>query len=203
MQQDKVLDFKANYKIIKAPLEILPSIYCELKKISIVENYQKIKNLIEKGDEKIIIFLTENLKKYNWNFKNLLTITEDHNLIPLVFRNELAKRIIWVFDKTLEANYIWVWTNATAATENDIQLWTEVLRGTFTKRSKIDNVAYLDKFFSSTQVSWYNLKEIWIFTDATATPNSWVLMSKININESMGANETLTINVSITINSAT
>lgn len=203
MQADKVLDFKANYKIIKAPLEILPSIYCELKKISIAENYQKIKKLIEKGDENIIIFLTQELKNYKGNFKDLLVISEDHNLIPLVFRNELAKRIIWTFDKTLEANYIWIWTDSTAATENDTQLWTEVLRGLFTRRTRTDNVAYLDKFFGSTEVAGLNLKEIWVFTDATATANSWILMSKININESMGANETLTINISLTISSAT
>jgi hypothetical protein len=93
-KENKVLEFQANYKIVKIPLEILPSIYCELKKISIAENYQKIKNLIEKNDKKIILFLVKKLKDYKGKFSDLIYQTEDHNLIPLVFRNELAKRII-------------------------------------------------------------------------------------------------------------
>lgn len=201
---EKVFELKANYKLVKVPEEILPSIYCELKKLSIAENFQKIKNLIEKKDEKIILFLTKRLQDYNGNFKEYVLVEEKHNVVPLAFRNELAKQIaLWTSTCTFEANYIAIWTDATAVSENDTTLGTEFLRGEFTKKDFTWNVAYLDKFFWSTEVWGQNLRELWIFVDWTASADSGFLMSHVNINENMSANETLTINVSITINSAT
>lgn len=104
---EKVFELKANYKLVKVPEEILPSIYCELKKLKISENFQKIKELIEKKDEKIILFLTKRLQDYNGNFKEYVLVEEKHNIVPLVFRNELAKQIaLGTATCTFEANYI-------------------------------------------------------------------------------------------------
>ena len=201
---EKVFELSANYKIIKVSEDLLPSIYCELKKIPIVGNFQKIREKIENKDEKVLSFLSKKLINYKGNYARFVKIQEGHNLVPLVFRSELAKQIAtWASSATFEAKYLALWTDATLVSSSDLKLWNEVLRGEFTKKDFVNNTAYLDKFFWSTEVWGLILKEIGVFIDWSATVDSGVLLSHININETISATETLTINVSITINSAT
>lgn len=202
---NKVVDLVANYKITKATNETLAKIYLELKSIAINEKTIKetIKQ-IEKWAEKVIIFLTEELKTYKGQFLHEVKVIEEHNKIPNVLRYELAKLISGqTVTPTFKANYIALGNDATEPADTDTTLWNETLRGLFTKRSATNNVAYLDKFFWSTEVAGNTYLEVGTFVDGTATVDTGYLLSRVNIDETMGANETLTLNVTITINSAT
>lgn len=202
---NKVVELAANYRITKATNKTLAKIYLELKSIAINEkNIIKTKKQIEKWVESIIIFLTENLRDYNGNFLNEIKVIEEHNKIPNVLRFELAKLISGeTVTPTFKANYLALGNDATPPANTDVALWNETLRGLFTKRSVTNNVAFLDKFFWSTEVAGNTYLEVGTFVDGTASTDSGFLLSRVNIDESMSANENLTINVSITINSAT
>lgn len=118
---EKVLEISANYKIIKVAEELLPSIYCELKKIPIIGNFQSVREKIEKKDEKTLAFLSKKLANYKGNYARYVTIQEKHNLVPLVFREQLARQIATgTAPCTFEANYLAVGTNSTPALETDV-----------------------------------------------------------------------------------
>lgn len=140
------------------------------------------------------------VSSYKWKMKDKIYQRKGHNVVPLWVRTSLASVIAWnTVSTSFQANYIALGADATPANENDTQLWNETLRAEFTDRRHIANVAFLDKFFSSTEVGWNQYNEVWLFIDGTATPNSGVLLSRININENMQALESLTINATITI----
>lgn len=131
-----------------------------------------------------------------------LRVIETHNKVPLVGRSEIAKAIAWQA-ATLTANYIAVGSWANVPADGDTQLQTEFARWGFTQVTRTDNIAYLDKFFGSAEVGNKTILEAWVFMGATWVANSGVLLSRVNLNEVTTANETMTINVSITFTSAT
>lgn len=123
-----------------------------------------------------------------------------HNIVPLVLRESFASLICWnTVTPTFEANYFALWNDNTVASNADTILWNETLRWLFTDRYNIENVAYLDKFFSSSEVGWNSYLEAGVFVDGTWSADTWYLLSRILITESMSVNETLTINCSFTI----
>jgi hypothetical protein len=125
---------------------------------------------------------------------------EWHNIVPLVLRESLASLIVWnTVTPTFEANYFALGDDNTIATNADTTLWNETLRWTFTDRFSVLNVAYLDKYFSSAEVGWNTYLEAGVFVDWTASVDTWYLLSRIVISETMAANETLTVNASFTI----
>lgn len=204
METKKVLEVAANYKIHKVSDFIIPSILCEMLKIPLIGNYERVKELFEKKDEKIILYYIKRIRNYKGIYKRYVQVQESHNIVPLAFRNELAKQLAGGSStSTFEANYIALGTNATEPNETNTQLGTEIVRGLFTKRGYEENTAYLDKFFGTSEVAGQNLREIGIFVDGTAGINTGTLLSHVNINENMSPNETLTINAEITIKSAT
>lgn len=149
----RVFEIEANYTLVKVPQDILASIYCELKGLSIVENFRLIDDKIKNGCQEIIQFLTKELANYTGNFSDCITIEKQHNIIPQVFRNELAKQIAGVANTTsFEANYVAVGLSSATPLAADTTLGNEHARGPFTKREATDNTAYLDKFFSSSEV---------------------------------------------------
>jgi len=125
-----------------------------------------------------------------------------HNLVPLIWRTEFAKALLGE-TSNIVANYIAVGSGWNVPASTDTQLQTEFVRWTFNDTYYTDNVAYLDKFFWSAEVWNTTILECWIFMGWTATVNSWTLLSRVNFNETTTANETVTINVSITFTSAT
>lgn len=129
-------------------------------------------------------------------------VIQAHNLVPLIGRTEFAKAILGE-TSNIVANYIAVGSGWNVPASTDTTLQTEFVRWTFNDTYYTDNVAYLDKFFWSAEVWSRTILEAWIFMGATATANSWTLLSRVNINEITTANETVTINVSITFTSAT
>lgn len=152
--------------------------------------------------------LVTNLFRYLNNFwrwkmeymKQHVKHQEWHNIVPLVLRSSFASLICWnTVTPTFNANYFALWSSNTTPTNADIKLWTETLRGTFTDRFSVENVAYLDKFFSSAEVGGNSYLEAGVFVDWSGSADSWYLLSRILITETISVNETLTINCSFTI----
>lgn len=123
-----------------------------------------------------------------------------HNIVPSILRNQLATLISGTtVIPTFKANYMALGSGSSTPANSDTQLQTETLRGLFTNRYAIDNVAYLDKFFSTTEVAGNTYNEAGIFVDGSAGANTGYLLSRVLINETLAVNETLTVNASITI----
>jgi len=162
-----------------------------------IDKYWQIK---KKYQEVLMKFLRE--QQHAGVFLSLMWIRyfEWHNIVPLVLREEFASLIAWnTVVPSFAANYMALWSGNTAPDNSDTWLETETIRWIFTNRFSVDNTAYLDKFFSSVEVWWNSYLEAWIFVDWTALTDSWYLLSRILIDQSMSATENLTINASITI----
>ncbi len=140
-------------------------------------------------------------RDYEGKYKDQIRVKRVHNLVPSVLRDSLATLISGTtVTPTFKANYMALGSDSTVATNADTTLGTETIRGTFSERSAISNVAYLDKFWSTAQVGGNTYLEAGIFVDGTASVDTGFLLSRVVINEAMGVNETLTINATITIN---
>ena len=64
-------------------------------------------------------------------------------------------------------------------------------------------VAYLDKFFTSAEVGGLHVLEAGTFVDGSGTPGSGYLLSRVLMDVTLAATETLSVNVSIAVTSAT
>lgn len=147
-------------------------------------------NFLIGGEWWELTYMKQYVRTYSW-----------HNIVPLVLRESFASLICWnTVTPTFEANYFALWDDNTTPTDADTTLWNETLRWTFSDRFSVENVAYLDKYFSSSEVGWNSYLEAGVFVDWTASADTWYLLSRILISESMSVNETLTINCSFSIN---
>lgn len=159
---------------------------------------------LKEDAKKLVTHLFRYLNKFGrWKMeymKQYVKHQEWHNIVPLVLRESLASVICGnTVTPTFAANYFALGDDNTTPTNADTTLWNETLRWTFTDRFNIENVAYLDKFFSSAEVGGNSYLEAGVFVDGTWTANTWYLLSRILITESVSINETLTINCSFTI----
>lgn len=196
MQNKDNLLMKANYVLYKATDMLLAIILGEYynKDVSVfLDVFGKIKKECHKD-------IPDILRSYDGTYKNQIQIREWHNLVPDVLRNEMALLISGTtVTPTFKANYLAMGDDSTPPTNADTILWNETIRGLFSDRFSIDNVAYLDKFWSSAEVGGNSYQEIGVIVDGSGTANTGYLLSHILINETMGVNETLTVNVTITI----
>lgn len=125
---------------------------------------------------------------------------EYKNLVPSVLRNSLATLISGTtITPTLKANYIALGSGSTAPANGDTTLVTETLRGAFVNRFSANNVAYLDHFFPTASVGGNSYNEAGIFVDGSASVNTGYLLSRVLVTLTLGANQTLTINSTITV----
>lgn len=123
-----------------------------------------------------------------------------HNLVPSVLRNSLATLISGTdVTPTFKANYFALGSGSNPPANSDLALQTETLRALFTNRSAYTNIAYLDVFFDAVDVGGQTFNEAGIFVDGTGSPDTGYLLSRVVINQSLGANQTLTVNCSVTI----
>jgi len=193
---EKTITLRTNYDFYKADTRTIALVLLELwvaKTMAALMDWNTIRKCYQ---DKI----PAALKKYKWSLQKHIKKWSGHNLVPLSIRSTIASRITGAtVTPTLEANYMALWTDNTAATNADTQLVAEHVRGTFSDRFAVDNVAYLDKFFTSDEVGGETFLEAWIFTDGTATANSGNLLSRILIDETIADTETLTINATFTI----
>lgn len=194
---DKTIKTATNYKLTKATDEVLAKIFAEKMGVS---NYKKFLDWRGKILKYVRHKIPELLRDYNWPLLNQMTVWEGHNIVPLILRSEFASLISWTtVTPTFKANYIALWTGSTTPANSDTQLVAETLRATFENRFSVDNVAYLDKFFTSAEVWWTTVSELGIFVDWSGSANTGYLLSRILANEVMAVTETLTINATITI----
>lgn len=202
---DAVCGIKANRKVTRAKPETLAKILLQKLKRKITKQsiWQTIR-AINSWDEIVLATITSILKDYKWKFKNELKVYSVHNIVPNIVRYQLATALIGgTPSTTFDANEIALGSGFTAPDYTDTQLESETLRWLFTNRYRIDNVAYLDKFFGTNEVSGNTFLEAGVFCDGDWSPNSGFLLSRIAMDETISVNETLTINATITITSAT
>jgi len=127
-------------------------------------------------------------------------VKEYHNIVPSVLRDALAALISGTtVTPTFKANYFALGTGSNVPANSDVALQAETLRALFTDRSSFANVSYLDVFFNTASVGGNTYNEAGIFVDGTASANSGYLLSRVAINQTLGAASTLTINCSITV----
>lgn len=200
-----VLNLQNNWKITKASVETLAMIFIEM--VGLTESVQAIAETIQNinsGDSSTIATVTKALQTYQGRFASNLSVFECHNIIPRVLRYQLATLLTGTEPaSTFKANYIALGNGSGTPQPTDVKLVFETLRGTFSNRYRIDETAYFDKFFSTTEVQGMTFTEAGVFCDGTASSDSGFLLSRIEMNESISANETLTFNAAITITSAT
>lgn len=135
---------------------------------------------------------------------SLVRVSYYHNLVPNVFLYELAKRVGNVYTAyTLNTNKIVLGTDGTAAAAADTALKNEIIRSDFSLQSQTNAVSYLDKYFSASDVSGYTLLEAGVMSDAVdAIGGAGLLASRVVINESVSADESLTFNITFTFSNA-
>lgn len=195
MQAKLDFNIKTNYTVIKVDDEILVRIMAEVLKLPTEEISFK-----GKLNTEFHRFVPMVLKKYKWVHQDKLKVYKGHNIVPNVLRYSLATLISGTtVTPTFKANKIAMGSGSTIPLNTDTQLQTETIRGDFSDRYAVDDTAYLDKFRSSAEVGWNSYQEVWVFVDATWTINTGYLLSRILINETMTATETLSINCSIQI----
>jgi hypothetical protein len=126
------------------------------------------------------------VREYQGQYSGHIRVSKAHNKIPLWIRSEFAKLIAGINTSAsfFSANYIALGTGTAVASDSDTILGAEYVRSQFTQRSVSDNVAYLDKFFSSNEVGNTNMTEVGTFCEGTASANTWSLLSRVLINES-------------------
>ena len=69
---------------------------------------------------------------------------------------------------TFKANNIALGTDATAAQPGDTKLGAEVKRANFDTRYSVENIAFLDVYFTKATIGAMSLQEIGVFVDGTA-----------------------------------
>ncbi len=95
--------------------------------------------------------------------------------------------------------YCAVGTDATAPEAVDTHLGAELFRKLVSVRSVAANVATFQTFFTTTEANG-ELREAGLFGgDASSTPDTGTLFSKLAINRTKSASDTLTLTWSITI----
>jgi len=164
---------RANYTVYKIPAGKLDFLETKKEKLEYLRNNE-----------------VEGVKIWKW-----------HNLVPLVLRKYLAQLITWTtVSPTFKANVIALWTDATPAQYSDTKLGAEHRRDAFDLRYSVENQAFLDIYYNKATIGVLSLQEIGVFVDGdVGTPDTWYLLSRINLNEELNGLEDLGVNVSFTI----
>lgn len=177
---EKTIHQTINYKITKANestlRKICDELHCDINEVS------------------------SHLRNYKWQHLDELEIREWHNIVPMIVRSEFALLLTWTTPSTtFNCNYCAIWTWSSTPQNTDVVLDNETKRQTFSNRYSVENVAFFDKFRASSDVWWTTVTECWLFCDWTAMVDTWFLLSRVLLNETMTTTETLTVNASITI----
>lgn len=148
--------------------------------------------------------MAQAIREYEGKLSSNFRIQEAHNKVPAVLRNEFAKLIAGTtVTPTFKSNYVALGNGSTAPADLDTVLDNETKRGLWTMRTATNNVAYLDKFFTQAEVGGMTFLEAGAFVDGTASVDTGYLLSRVLVDLSLSATETLSINATFTLNSAT
>jgi len=122
------------------------------------------------------------------------------NLIPTVGRQAIAEHLT---DPTptfssLFVNFTALGTGVTAPANGNTQLQTETFRKNTASATFAANVAFITAFYTAPEITG-TFKEAGLFMNATITANSGTLFSRVAIDITKSATETLTIDYTVTI----
>ncbi|HYD35562.1 MAG TPA: hypothetical protein VD999_05820 [Vitreimonas sp.] len=127
-------------------------------------------------------------------------VFKQHNVITSLAKTSIAMALRGdTSNNRGTITYCAVGTNTVAPTAADTQLGAELFRKQVSVRSNSANEAVFQTFFTTSEANG-TLREAGLFGyDASATPNSGTLFSKIAINRVKTSNDTLTFRWTITI----
>lgn len=125
-----------------------------------------------------------------------------HNIIPTVGLTNLANNLVSASPTyTLKVNYAALGSGTNTPAAGDTTLQTETYRNAIASTTNSTNVAYATAYFNQTETTG-TYREAGIFSNATGTANSGVLMSRVAINITKTSTQKLTIDWTITFTSA-
>jgi hypothetical protein len=128
----------------------------------------------------------------------IVSVKREHNLITSAGRGEIAKRLAGTQDTTLEITHGALGDDNTAPSSSNTTLGNETTRIATSSQTYSANIAYLSYFFpAGTGTGTY--EEFGNFIDGTSSPDTGTLFSHVLMSGSKAANESLTIDVSYTI----
>lgn len=178
------VSLKGVYRIRKAKLETVEHFALDAQ----------IKALCDQGKFSEAAPLIE---KLNSICKVETTIIE--NIVPTVGRTMIANNLTdSTPDNSMLANYIALGSGTNTPANGDTTLQTETYRNAVASRTNASNVAYITGFFSAVETSG-TYREAGIFCNGTGSANTGVLLSRVAINVTKSASETLTIDWTLTI----
>lgn len=127
-------------------------------------------------------------------------IYEYHNLIPTVARTALANHLTNVAPSpaALRINFSALGSGVTAPANGDTTLQTETFRKAIASETNSSNVAFATAFYTASEAVGTH-KEAGLFLNATGVANSGTLFSRVAIDITKAATESLTIDYTITI----
>lgn len=121
------------------------------------------------------------------------------NITTTVGRAALADRIAGVNTYSGNINYTGLGTDTTVETISDTTLGNETYRKAFTAGTSASNVAYVETFFTQTEVSG-TFEEYAHFIDGTAATDSGQMFNRFTESVTKTTSETLNIQSTITFN---
>lgn len=141
---------------------------------------------------------------YKFTLKNLETgeerVIEKKNLIPTAGRAFIASRLAQIgTPQDIKITHSAVGSGTNTASNGDTQLQTETFRKAIASASSSNEVGYFTAFYTASEAVG-TIKEAGLFINGTSTANTGTLFSRVNVDITKSAVETLTIDYSITLN---
>lgn len=166
------------------------------------KDFQKyIENLKQKIGEKAGM-----LGVYRFTLEDVVTgkktVQYYHNVICTVGRTMIANNLTDPTpDNDMLVSHAALGTDATAVAEGDTVLGTETYRNAIASRTNSGHIAYVTAFYNQTECNG-TYKEAGIFCDGTASADTGILLSHVNIDVTKSNTQKLTIDWTLTLLSA-
>lgn len=132
-------------------------------------------------------------------FKTRELIVE--NITTTVGRSALAQRLGGDTTYTAIVNYTALGTDNTAPVVGDATLGTETYRKALSSGTDLNNVAYLETFFTASEVSG-TFEEYGMFIDGTGTVDTGQLFNRFTATNAKAVTETMNVQSIVTFNDA-
>lgn len=123
------------------------------------------------------------------------------NVTVTIGRSVLAQRLASVNTYSGNVSHTAIGTDNSAPTIGDVKLGSESYRKALSSGTYLNNVAYLETFYSATEVSG-SFEEYGKFIDGSAAADSGQLFNRFTKSESKSLLESLNVNSEITLNDA-
>lgn len=142
---------------------------------------------------------------WKFTFRDVVTgrvrVEEYDNVVVTAARAAVASWLTSVSPTpaSLRVNYSSLGTGTTPPANGDTALETETYRKAISSATSLDNVAYFTAFYTAPEVSG-TFREAGLQMNASGTPGSGTLFNRVAINITKALTETMTIDVTVTIN---